>query len=194
MSKDSDIAVSSTSMKHLIAAAQAKRDQARSAIMPQYDGNEETANSIPLFMSSPSPIRETSSHRCSPHQLHPASVPHGDAKNTSAGVESGSPRGNIDQWGSTDAMNLRSSEEGKISSDQKSVGGILSGDTEAAVARDTFEGMLETLSRTKESIGRATRHAIDCAKYCIASGVSFMSHEHHLVNSEVCLFTYRCSF
>ncbi|XP_057820295.2 uncharacterized protein LOC131033169 isoform X2 [Cryptomeria japonica] len=171
MSKDSDIALSSTSMKHLIAAAQAKRDQARSATMPQFVANEETVNSIPVFMSSPSPIRETSSHRCSPLQLHSASVPHEDAKNAFAGVESGSPRGNVDQWGLTDTMNLRSSEEGKISSEQKSVGGMLSGDTEAAVARDTFEGMLETLSRTKESIGRATRHAIDCAKYCIATEI-----------------------
>ncbi|MCO5611476.1 hypothetical protein L7F22_065729 [Adiantum nelumboides] len=43
----------------------------------------------------------------------------------------------------------------------------LAGDTEASVARDTFEGMLETLSRTKESIARATRHALECAKFGI---------------------------
>lgn len=49
--------------------------------------------------------------------------------------------------------------------------GSLSGGTEAAVARDAFEGMIETLSRTKESIGRATRHAIDCAKHGIANEV-----------------------
>ena len=45
------------------------------------------------------------------------------------------------------------------------------GDTEMTVARDTFEGMLETLSRTKESIARATRHALDCAKFGIAEQV-----------------------
>ena len=73
-------------------------------------------------------------------------------------------------------MDLESSEEGKISSEWKSVGGTLSGrDTEATVSRDAFEGMLETLSRTKEIIGRASRHAIDCAKYILASEVSLIS-------------------
>ena len=35
--------------------------------------------------------------------------------------------------------------------------------------------MLETLSRTKESIGRASCHAIDCAKYSLAGEVSLIS-------------------
>ncbi|XP_076891028.1 ENHANCER OF AG-4 protein 2-like [Bidens hawaiensis] len=61
--------------------------------------------------------------------------------------------------------------ERRVSSGQRLAGGSLSGGTEAAVARDAFEGMIETLSRTKESIGRATRHAIDCAKHGIASEV-----------------------
>ena len=34
-----------------------------------------------------------------------------------------------------------------------------------------FEAMLGTLTRTKESIGRATRIAIDCAKFGIATKV-----------------------
>ncbi|KAK1318759.1 HUA2-like protein 2 [Acorus calamus] len=42
---------------------------------------------------------------------------------------------------------------------------------EANVARKSFEAMLCVLSRTKESIGRATRLAIDCAKYGIAGEV-----------------------
>ncbi|KAJ4957346.1 hypothetical protein NE237_014129 [Protea cynaroides] len=42
---------------------------------------------------------------------------------------------------------------------------------EANAARKSFQLMLETLSRTKESIGRATRLAIDCAKYGVASEV-----------------------
>lgn len=51
-------------------------------------------------------------------------------------------------------------------------GGSLSGSgTEAAVVRGAFEGMIETLTRTKESIARATRLAIDCAKYDIANEV-----------------------
>lgn len=43
--------------------------------------------------------------------------------------------------------------------------------SEANAARRSFESMLCTLSRTKESIGRATRLAIDCAKYGIAGEV-----------------------
>ena len=71
-------------------------------------------------------------------------------------------------------MDLESSEEGKISSEQKSVGGTLSGDIEATIARDTFEGMLEMLSRMKESIGRASCHAINCAKYSLVDDVSLI--------------------
>ncbi|KAK9076295.1 hypothetical protein SSX86_004628 [Deinandra increscens subsp. villosa] len=65
----------------------------------------------------------------------------------------------------------RAEFEERTSSGHRHAGGSLSGGTEAAVARDAFEGMIETLSRTKESIGRATRHAIDCAKRGIASEV-----------------------
>ena len=66
-------------------------------------------------------------------------------------------------------MDLESSEEGR-----KSVGETLSGDTEAAISRDTFEGMLETLSRMKESIGRESGHAIDCANYSLAGKVKLI--------------------
>ena len=72
-------------------------------------------------------------------------------------------------------MDLESSEEGKISSKRNSVGGTLSGDTEAAIARDTFEGMLETLSSMKEIIGRALRHAIDYAKSSLIGEVRLIS-------------------
>ena len=72
-------------------------------------------------------------------------------------------------------MDLESSEEGKIILEWKSVGGTLNGDTEAAIARDTFEGMLEMLSITKESIGKALRHAIDYAKYSLVGEVSLIS-------------------
>ena len=34
--------------------------------------------------------------------------------------------------------------------------------------------MLETLSRTKESIGRASRHAIECEKYSLVGEVSLI--------------------
>uniref|UniRef100_A0A804NZX1 CID domain-containing protein n=1 Tax=Zea mays TaxID=4577 RepID=A0A804NZX1_MAIZE len=43
--------------------------------------------------------------------------------------------------------------------------------TSYAIARDALEGMIETLSRTKDSIGRATRHAIECSKYGIAGEI-----------------------
>ena len=72
-------------------------------------------------------------------------------------------------------MDLESSQEGKISLERKSVGGTLSGDIEASIARDTFEGILETLSRMEESIERASRHSIGCAKYSLAGEVSLIS-------------------
>ncbi|KAI3812328.1 hypothetical protein L1987_17035 [Smallanthus sonchifolius] len=70
-----------------------------------------------------------------------------------------------------DQLDSAEFEERRSSSGHRPAGGSLSGGTEAAVARDAFEGMIETLSRTKESIGRATRHAIDCAKHGIANEV-----------------------
>lgn len=50
------------------------------------------------------------------------------------------------------------------------------GEKEKATAREAFEGMLETLSRAKDSIGRATRHAMECAKYGIADQVRASVH------------------
>ena len=61
MSNDSDIATPYTSTKHLIAVAQAKREQACFAGLPHSVSSEETENSI-LFISSPSPIRGSSSN------------------------------------------------------------------------------------------------------------------------------------
>ncbi|KAI3502006.1 hypothetical protein L1887_30037 [Cichorium endivia] len=79
--------------------------------------------------------------------------------------------GQLDQLVSNDRPDSTEFEETRTSSGHRHAGGSLSGGTEAAVARDAFEGMIETLSRTKESIGRATRHAIDCAKHGIANEV-----------------------
>ena len=69
MSNDSNIATPSTSMKNIIAAAQAKWQQARSAAFPHSVSIEETKNSI-MFISSPSPIRGSSSYHSSPLQIH----------------------------------------------------------------------------------------------------------------------------
>ncbi|GAB4842775.1 ENHANCER OF AG-4 protein [Ancistrocladus abbreviatus] len=62
-------------------------------------------------------------------------------------------------------------EDRRLGSGLLTGGDSLSGGTDAAIAREAFEGMIETLSRTKESIGRATRLAVDCAKYGIANEV-----------------------
>lgn len=48
---------------------------------------------------------------------------------------------------------------------------------EAHAALSSFEAMLGTLTRTKESIGRATRVAIDCAKFGVASKVGYCCFE-----------------
>ncbi|KAF2302543.1 hypothetical protein GH714_037674 [Hevea brasiliensis] len=80
-----------------------------------------------------------------------------------------SPSTHGHQSASCNQVDTEEFEEQRVSSSHRAVGGSLSGGTEAAVARDAFEGMIETLSRTKESIGRATRLAIDCAKYGIAN-------------------------
>ena len=53
ISNDSNIATPSTSMKHLIAAAQDKREQPRYVALPHSISIEETENSI-MFISSPS--------------------------------------------------------------------------------------------------------------------------------------------
>ncbi|GJN39951.1 hypothetical protein PR202_gb29106 [Eleusine coracana subsp. coracana] len=61
-------------------------------------------------------------------------------------------------------------EQGK-SPKPRQTSGSPTGGTDAAIARDALEGMIETLSRTKDSIGRATRHAIECSKYGIAGEI-----------------------
>lgn len=64
-------------------------------------------------------------------------------------------------------------EEGRVelsmTGGPKSLG--QSGNIEAKAALSSFEAVLGTLTRTKESIGRATRIAIDCAKFGYATKV-----------------------
>ncbi|XP_038697391.1 ENHANCER OF AG-4 protein 2-like isoform X2 [Tripterygium wilfordii] len=151
---DSKTADSVTSMKNLIAAAQAKRKQAHSQ---QFS----LANS-----SSFSPSTDT------PSRLQPFSSGtsvHAELQVSQTNFTS--PSTHSHQSASRNEPDNEEVEERRVSSGYRAAGGSLSGGTEAAVARDSFEGMIETLSRTKESIGRATRHAIDCAKYGIANEV-----------------------
>ncbi|XVE81324.1 hypothetical protein DITRI_Ditri15bG0054800 [Diplodiscus trichospermus] len=161
---DFKTADSAMPMKHLIAAALAKRRQAHSQ---QYTlGNPSSG-----FVSR-SDVHEAS--------LSPAVHPFSSAINNAMQVDVqgfahqtnlGSPSTLGCQSGSQNQQDTEEIEERRASSGHMGAGGSLSGGTEAAVARDAFEGMIETLSRTKESIGRATRLAIDCAKYGIANEV-----------------------
>ncbi|KAG2576056.1 ENHANCER OF AG-4 protein 2-like [Panicum virgatum] len=138
------------SMKHLIAAAQARRNLMASTHGkfdgPLTDNAGSTSTPYGLPGLSPSPVfRIPSPPRIalpeSPGQRivlkSPMELDHEHGKSPKSRQASGSP----------------------------------SGGTDAAIARDALEGMIETLSRTKDSIGRATRHAIECCKYGIAGEI-----------------------
>ncbi|OVA12095.1 PWWP domain [Macleaya cordata] len=159
---DSKFEDSVTSMKHLIAAAQAKRKQAH---LQSHD------NFISSLISSGSMIQGRSPGPVLAVHSGSSIVVQQDAIGFYAHPTLGSPSSHSRQFTSQHQLAPEEFEEGRVSSGNRAPGGSLSGGTEAAVARDAFEGMIETLSRTKESIGRATRHAIDCAKYGIASEV-----------------------
>ncbi|KAI4313254.1 hypothetical protein L6164_026245 [Bauhinia variegata] len=148
---------SAITMKHLIAAAQAKRRQAHSQCLPLGINSFQGKSPSP---STVQPLLPLSSN------FSPADVQGAYEHPTLR-----SPSTNGHHSGSRNQFNAEEIEEVRVGSVQMALGGSLSGDTEAAVARDAFEGMIETLSRTKESIGRATRLAIDCAKYGIANEV-----------------------
>ncbi|XP_075484032.1 ENHANCER OF AG-4 protein 2-like isoform X2 [Primulina tabacum] len=146
------------SMKHLIAAAQARKREAHlqssfGFLFPLLDNESE------LHRKSPSPAPDTTVFESSNTQP--------DVQ----GLRSISPSADVHHLSSTSQHENEVLEERMLSSADHAIGDPLSGGTEAAVARDAFEGMIETLSRTKESIGRATRLAIDCAKYGIANEV-----------------------
>lgn len=167
---DSRTPESVMSMKHLIAVAQAKRKQAQSQTFSFGIPNSIFATSTDVQGASPSPTAVQ-------HFLSGASNViladiHGSYNSTSFG----SPSNLGNQSVSQGHLDIEELEERRVSSGHRAAGGSLSGGTEAAVARDAFEGMIETLSRTKESIGRATRLAIDCAKYGIANEVGSVAY------------------
>lgn len=146
-------------MKHLIAAAQAKKRQAHLQNFNGYSGSH-----IDIQPVSPSPASVA-------QPLAPSNMPL-DAEGIVSHSCITSPP-DVHQNSSFNQLDNEEFVERRESSGCHTAGGSLSGGTEAAVARDAFEGMIETLSRTKESIGRATRLAIDCAKYGIANEVSY---------------------
>jgi len=147
-------------MKNLIAAAQAKRRQVAQA------------------QCYPLSIYYTQGGTPSPSTIQPFlsvsnNIDQADWQGVLEHPTLASPSTNGYQSISQNQPDAEENEEKIVSPVQKDVRGSLSGGTDAAIARDAFEGMIETLSRTKESIGRATRLAIDCAKYGIANEVCF---------------------
>uniref|UniRef100_A0A2P2MEN0 ENHANCER OF AG-4 protein 2 n=1 Tax=Rhizophora mucronata TaxID=61149 RepID=A0A2P2MEN0_RHIMU len=180
------------SMKHLIAAAQVKRRKAHSqqfsignpdyAVLSTNDTQKSSLSpsSVQPFSSGTSSSIQADilgvhhhSNLVSPSTLGRQSVPHSQMDNEQIEEQkcSSGPKAGGGSQVPCIQMDNEESEDQKFSFGQRAGGGSLSGGTEAAVARDSFEGMTETLSRTKESIGRATRLAIDCAKYGIANEV-----------------------
>lgn len=154
------------SMKHLIAAAQAKRRQAHSQHSSLGFLNSSYSNMTEVHGGSPSPST------FQPFLSASSNLIQADAQGFQYRTSLTSPSNYGHQSAPGNQADAEEIEERRVSSGHRTLGGSLSGGTEAAVARDAFEGMIETLSRTKESIGRATRLAIDCAKYGIANEVS----------------------
>ncbi|CAN1812324.1 ENHANCER OF AG-4 protein 2 [Linum perenne] len=156
---------SSVSLKHLIATAQAKRKEAHSQHFSLRSSNY-------AFLS----INNAHGWTPSPTFVHPlpssiSNIMQADASELHPHPRISSPSTQNHPSGSQNQIDNGEAEERRVSSGHRAPGGSLSGGTEAAVTRDDFEGMIETLSRTKESIARATRLAIDCAKYGIGNEV-----------------------
>ncbi|KAK1390256.1 ENHANCER OF AG-4 protein 2 [Heracleum sosnowskyi] len=149
---------SALSMKHLIAVAQAKRKEAHSQSFSHGDSFLDVSGGSPSFMFAVPPIQPSSSIQA-------------DMQGSYIQPSLTSPVPHIPQPSSDNHPEIENFNDQRFDSGHRAADDPLSGGTEAAVARDAFEGMIETLSRTKESIGRATRLAIDCAKYGIASEV-----------------------
>ncbi|RWW31238.1 hypothetical protein GW17_00004138 [Ensete ventricosum] len=149
-------------MKHLIAAAQAKRREAQSRCLP-------SVNAIPVILT-PNALLGRSPSPATPIPFSSTNSAQRDIKETYGSMPFDSPSAAPWELSSTNKVEIEECEH-RTSPDQRPLGISLSGGTDAAVARDAFEGMIETLSRTKDSIGRATRLAIECAKYGIVGEI-----------------------
>ncbi|CAL1387879.1 unnamed protein product [Linum trigynum] len=162
---DDNASDSAISMKNLIAAAQAKRKEAHT-------------QHFSLGNSSYNLLSMNDAHGWSPSPSFLQPLPSGMSNGMQGDASGFHPHPNVPSpstqnhpLGPETRIENEEDEDQRVSSGHRAPGGSLSGGTEAAVARDAFEGMIETLSRTKESIGRATRLAIDCAKYGISNEV-----------------------
>ncbi|XP_072966010.1 ENHANCER OF AG-4 protein 2 isoform X1 [Typha angustifolia] len=153
----------SKSMKHLIAAALAKRRQTHPHCPPH-------ENVIPTSLPSSHVMHGRSPSPISSVRVASENSSLKDTRGINVSSPFDSPSEPVRQVALRNQTELEEYEQG-TSPAFRAAEGSLSGGTEAAVARDALEGMIETLSRTKESIGRATRLAIECAKYGIASEI-----------------------
>ncbi|KAL8122183.1 hypothetical protein AgCh_018793 [Apium graveolens] len=149
---DPKIEDSSLSMKHLITVAQEKRKEAYSQSFFHGNSYPDVSEGSPSIVFAIPPIQ-------------PSSNIQADTKvfNAQSSLSSHIPQLSADNHPEVEEFENQICGSGHKATDP------LSGGTEAAIARDAFEGMIETLSRAKESIGHATRLAIDCAKNGIAS-------------------------
>ncbi|KAL8093136.1 hypothetical protein AgCh_035138 [Apium graveolens] len=145
---DPKIEDSSSSMKYLIAVAQAKRKKAYSQSFFHGNSYADVSEGSPSVVST----------------IPPNSNIQADTQvfNAQSSLSSHIPQPSADNHPGVEEF------EDQICGSGHRAANPLSGGTEAVVAHDAFEGIIETLSRAKESIGRETRLAIDCAKYGIA--------------------------
>ena len=159
-----DSKLAESSMKHLIAAAQAKiKPSHTQSLLPDYVISEAVRTPLVHARSSPSPASPF-------HMLTPENSVNTGAQDCNMSkplLLPSKPSHQISYKNQGEIEKCAHSRPGKTPRERS-----LSGSIEVAVARETLEGMIETLSRNKESIGRATRLAINCAKYGIASEVS----------------------
>uniref|UniRef100_A0A453S5B9 PWWP domain-containing protein n=1 Tax=Aegilops tauschii subsp. strangulata TaxID=200361 RepID=A0A453S5B9_AEGTS len=152
---------SDKSIKRLIAAAQAKRNHLASG---QGNSDGSSADNAVLASAayglpgrSPSPVFHIPSASRN-------AISEGDIMQSQDSICEPGHRVDLKKPAETD-------HEHEKSPKPKQSSGSLGGGTDAAIARDALEGMIETLSRTKDSIGRATRHAIECSKHGIAEEI-----------------------
>ena len=138
---------SSTSMKDLIAVAQAKRKETHSHGV--FHDN---------LVANPLPFSTVARER-SRSPIFAVNYTQSESKEAFGSISS--PDNNGPNTSLLNSLTSEKDEQINLSSD----------DNDAAVARDAFEAMVETLSRTKESIRRATHQAIECAKLNMASEV-----------------------
>ncbi|KAI3948232.1 hypothetical protein MKX01_014831 [Papaver californicum] len=167
--EDVDAASSETTMKGLIAAAQAKRQLPHTTSFSDDCLDDKAVSDTTVSPSTNHSIgypEKVTSHISSICHL-PTLDNHGNHL-----LHNGSESPEVPPHCEKPSHVLEMDKEGKMVP-VVSNGKLLSiwNATETSLARKSFEGFLGTLSRTKDSIGKATRLAIDCVKCGIAGEV-----------------------